>query len=170
MEHGWESTLPAWTLENTVQAGRTGPAKQIVLWHLFVSSFGDTLNATAVQAYVAPKARVELLLIGAVVAASAMRSVAPPRARPAQCPTAASPRLAAARRRLASPAARAQQQQQPQPPDEEAATLRVPRPGKPSHLAPSFWLSREDTIEAQLKARPAERCRQCPHAPPRSLL
>lgn len=41
---------------------------------------------------------------------------------------------------------------EPLQPGEGGSDLLVPRPKKPSKLEPSFWLSREDALEAQLKA------------------
>lgn len=40
---------------------------------------------------------------------------------------------------------------EPLQPGEGGSDLLVPRPKKPSKLEPSFWLSREDALEAQLK-------------------
>lgn len=41
---------------------------------------------------------------------------------------------------------------EPLQPGDGGSELLVPRPKKPSKLEPSFWLSREDALEAQLKA------------------
>lgn len=42
---------------------------------------------------------------------------------------------------------------EPLQPGEGGSDLLVPQPKKPSKLEPSFWLSREDALEAQLKVQ-----------------